>query len=252
MGQISRETVERIIDETDIVEVIGSYFPLKRAGSRYLALCPFHSEKSPSFGVNPQRQIFHCFGCGAGGDVIKFVQQYENLSFPEAAKKLADRAGIHLAEEAWDPKEEASRKQRRQLLALNRKAAEWFHHLLMRSHDAQAARDYLKARGFTSEIAKRWQFGYAPETPAPFFDWAKKEGFTIRQSVEGGLASWREETRPERGAYARFRHRLMFPVANDFGEIIAFSGRVLSSDQQGGKYVNSPETVLFNKSKTFF
>jgi DNA primase len=252
MGQISRETVERIIDENDIVEVIGSYFPLKRAGARYVALCPFHTERTPSFGVNPQRQIFHCFGCGAGGDVIRFVMQYENLPFPDAAKKLAERAGIHLLEEAFDPKEEASRKMRRELQAINRKAAEWYHRLLLRSPEAHAAREYLKGRGFGIEVAKRWMFGYAPESPAPLIDWAKSEGFHIRHLVEGGLAQWREEGRPDRGAYARFRHRLMFPVANDFGEVIAFSGRVLSKDQPGGKYVNSPETVLFNKSKTFF
>lgn len=252
MGQISRETVERIIDENDIVEVIGSYFPLKRAGSRYVALCPFHSERTPSFGVNPQRQIFHCFGCGAGGDVIRFVMQYENLPFPDAAKKLAERVGIHLIEEAFDPKEEASRKLRRDLQSLNRKAAEWFHHLLMRAHEAQAARDYLKSRGFDSDLAKRWQLGYAPESGGMLVDWAKREGFTVRHLVDSGLAQWREEHQPNRGAYARFRHRLMFPVANDFGEVIAFSGRVLAKDQPGGKYVNSPETVLFNKSKTFF
>lgn len=252
MGQLSRETVERIIDENDIVEVIGSYFPLKRAGSRYVALCPFHSERTPSFGVNPQRQIFHCFGCGAGGDVIRFVMQYENLPFPDAAKKLAERAGIHLIEEVFDPKEEASRKLRRDLQSLNRKAADWFHHLLMRSHEAQPARDYLKSRGFGGDLAKRWLLGYAPESGGMLVDWAKREGFTVRHLVEAGLAQWREENRPDRGAYARFRHRLMFPVANDFGEVIAFSGRVLSKDQAGGKYVNSPETVLFHKSKVLF
>jgi DNA primase len=252
MAQIPRETIERILNETDIVELIGSYFPLKRAGSRYVALCPFHTEKSPSFGVIPQRQIFHCFGCGAGGDAIKFIQLYENLQFTEAARKLAEKSGIAIVEAAYDPKEEARGKLRRELQALNRKAAEWYHRLLMRAPDAQPARDYLKSRGFTSEVAKRWLFGYAPESPGPLIDWAKGEGFTVRHLVEGGLAQWRDEKRQSQGAYARFRHRLMFPVANDFGEVIAFSGRVLSKDQPGGKYVNSPETILFNKSKTLF
>ncbi len=253
MGQIPRETIERITDENDIVDVVGSYFPLKRAGTRYVALCPFHNEKTPSFGVNPQRQIYHCFGCGAGGDVIRFVMQYENLPFPDAAKRLADRAGIPIQEEVFDAKEESRRQFRRELQTLQRKATEWYHRLLLRSPQAQTARDYLKGRGFSIDIAKRWQFGYAPESSNPLMDWARQEdGITPRHLVEGGLAQWNEEGRPDRGAYARFRHRLMFPVANDMGDVIAFSGRVLSAEQRGGKYVNSPETVLFNKSKTFF
>lgn len=252
MGQIPRETIERIIDESDIVEVVGTYFPLKRAGSRFVALCPFHNEKSPSFGVNPQRQIFHCFGCGEGGDVIKFVQKYENLAFTDAVKKLADRLGIPLVEQAFDAKEEAGRRYRRELQTLQSKVTEWYHRVLLRAPAAEPARQYLKGRGFGIEIAKQWQLGYAPEDSNATIEWAKKAGFTINQLVDGGIAQWREEGRPHRGAYARFRHRLMFPVANDFGDVIAFSGRVLSPDQKGGKYVNSPETILFNKSKTFF
>ncbi|MCB1235240.1 MAG: DNA primase [Verrucomicrobiae bacterium] len=252
MGQINRETIQRIVDENDIVEVIGSYFPVKRAGSNYRALCPFHNEKSPSFNINPQRQIFHCFGCGEGGDVIRFVMKYENLAFPDAAKKLAERVGIRVEEEVYDAKEEASRKLRRELQALHKKAAEWFHRLLLKKDFAQPARDYLKGRGIGIEVARRWQFGYAPENARLLIDWAQSEGFTVRHLVEGGLAAWREDGRPDRGAYARFRHRLMFPVANDFGDPIAFSGRVLAPDQPGGKYVNSPETPLFNKSKTLF
>ena len=252
MGQIPRETIERIIDENDIVEVVGSYFPLKRAGTRMVALCPFHNEKTPSFGVNPHRQIFHCFGCGVGGDVIKFVQMYENLEFPDAAKKLAERAGIPIVEQAYDAKDEAKRQFRRELQTLQKKISEWYHRCLLRSPQAQPARDYLKSRGFGIEVAKRWQFGYAPAESRHTMDWGKKEGYTVRHLVEGGIAQWEEERRSSDGAYARFRHRLMFPIAKDFGDVIAFSGRVLSPDQKGGKYVNSPETVLFDKSKTFF
>ncbi|MCB1061357.1 MAG: DNA primase [Verrucomicrobiae bacterium] len=252
MGQIPRETIERILDETDILEVVSAYFPLKRAGSRFVALCPFHNEKSPSFGVNTQRQIFHCFGCGAGGDAIRFVMQYENLPFPEAAKKLADRAGIPIVEQVFDAKEEAGRQFRREIQTLQRKATEWYHRLLLKSPQAQPARDYLKGRGFGIELAKRWQLGYAPEQSGMFMDWARQEDISLRHLVEGGLAQWDNPDRPGGRAYARFRHRLMFPIANDVGDVIAFSGRVLSSDQKGGKYVNSPETVLFNKSKTFF
>lgn len=252
MAIIPQETVQEILDATDIVELIQGYFPLKRAGTNYLAICPFHNEKSPSFNINPQRQIFHCFGCQAGGDAIKFMMLYDNLSFPEAAKKLAGQVGVVVREEVLDPKEEARKRGRSDILRLQKAAADWFHRLLFKSPAAQEARDYLKSRGLTMETSRTWKFGYAPTEQKPFIDWARDEGFSIAQLVEGGLAKWREENNPHKGAYSFFRHRLMFPVNNDFGEPIAFSGRVLSKDQGGGKYVNSPETVLFSKSKTFF
>jgi DNA primase len=252
MAIIPQETVQEILDATDIVELIQGYFPLKRAGTNFLAICPFHNEKSPSFNINPQRQIFHCFGCQAGGDAIKFLMMYDNLSFPEAAKKLAGQVGVVVREEVLDPKEEARQRGRSDILRLQKAAADWFHRLLFKSPAAQEARDYLKSRGLTMETSRSWKFGYAPNEQKPFIDWARDEGFSIAQLVEGGLAKWREENAPHKGAYSFFRHRLMFPVNNDFGEPIAFSGRVLSKDQGGGKYVNSPETVLFNKSKTFF
>lgn len=252
MAIIPQETVQEILDANDIVEVIQGYFPLKRAGANFQAVCPFHNEKTPSFNVNPHRQIFHCFGCHVGGDAIKFVMLYDNLAFPEAAKKLAERAGITVREEVLDPKEEARQRGKSDLMRLQKAAAEFFHRLLFKSPAAQPARDYLKSRGLSMETSRRWLFGYAPAEQRVFMDWARGEGFTIPQLVEGGLAKWREENRPTSGAYGFFRHRLMFPVNNDFGDPIAFSGRVLSADQGGGKYVNSPETPLFNKSRTFF
>jgi len=252
MAIIPPETVQQILDATDIVEMIQGYFPLKRSGSNFQAVCPFHNEKTPSFNVNPHRQIFHCFGCQAGGDAIKFVMLYENLSFPEAAKKLADRAGVTVIEETLDPKELAKQRGKSDLMRMQKAAADWFHRLLFKSPDAQPARDYLKSRGLSMETSRKWKFGYAPTDQRPFMDWARAEGFSVPQLVEGGLAKWRDEGRPNGGAYSFFRHRLMFPVNNDLGDPIAFSGRVLSADQGGGKYVNSPETILFNKSRTFF
>ncbi|MBP6600765.1 MAG: DNA primase [Verrucomicrobiales bacterium] len=252
MAIIPQETVLEILDATDIVEVISSYFPVKRAGTNFLAICPFHNEKSPSFNINPQRQIFHCFGCQAGGDAIKFIMMYDNLSFPEAAKKLAGQVGVTVREAAYDPKEEARQQGRSDILRLQKAAADWFHRLLFKSPEAQPAREYLKSRGFSMETSRAWKFGYAPQEQRPFVDWARAEGFSIPQLVEGGLAKWRDENHHSQGAYSFFRHRLMFPVNNDFGEPIAFSGRILSKEQGGGKYVNSPETAIFNKSKTFF
>ena len=252
MGMIPQETVQRIIDDNDIVDVIGTYFELKRAGANYRAICPFHAENTPSFNVNPQRQIYHCFGCGAGGDVIRFVMQYENLPFPDAAKKLADRAGVRVEETAYSADEDRRHKARRELQQLHKQATEWFHKMLFKSSEAQVARDYLKDRGLGMETARRWEFGYAPGDSRRFLDWAREAGFKARLLAMSGLAAWRDENNPERGLYTRFRDRLMFPIHNDVGDTIAFSGRVLLPDQKGGKYINSPETPLFNKSKTFF
>lgn len=252
MPIISQETIQKILDETDIVELIQGYFPVKRAGVNYLALCPFHNEKTPSFNINPQRQIFHCFGCHVGGDAIKFVMMYDNLPFPEAARQLANRAGITIEEAAFDPREEARSKARSELKRMQRSAADWFHRLLFKSPGAQPARDYLRSRGLGMEVSRKWKFGFAPEDQRSFIEWSRAEGFSVPQLVEGGLAKWRDENNPQRGAYSFFRHRLMFPVNDAMGEPIAFSGRVLSPDQRGGKYVNSPETAIFQKSKTFF
>ncbi len=252
MSMIPQETIQRVVSESDIVDVVGSYISLKRAGANYRALCPFHTEKTPSFNVNPARQIYHCFGCGAGGDVIAFVKEYENLAFAEAVQRLADRAGIRIVEAEFDPQQEARSKLRRQLQTLHKKVAEWYHFLLFKKPAAEIARDYLKRRQISMETARRWQLGYAPDDTAPLLDWAAEEKFDHRLLVESGLAMWRDETEPRRGIYARFRNRLMFPIASEFGDVIAFSGRVLSPDQKGGKYVNSPETILFNKSKVFF
>ncbi len=252
MAIISQETIQKILDDTDIVELIGGYFPVKRAGVNFLAICPFHNEKTPSFNINPHRQIFHCFGCQAGGDAIKFIMMYDNLPFPEAAKRLADRVGIVIQEEVFDPAQEAKMRGRRDLMRMQKAATEWFNRLLFKNPNAQPARDYLKARGIGMETSRNWKFGYAPNDQRMFMDWARAEGFSVGQLVDGGLAKWRDENKPNQGAYSFFRNRLMFPVNNEMGEPIAFSGRVLSPDQKGGKYVNSPETILFNKSKTFF
>lgn len=252
MALISQETVQKILESSDIVELIQGYFPLKRAGVNYVAVCPFHNEKTPSFNVNPSRQTFHCFGCQAGGDAIKFVMMYDNLPFPEAARMLADRVGVMIQEEELNPQELAKIRGRSELKRMQASAADWFHRLLFKSPAAQPARDYLKSRGITMEVSRNWKFGFAPDDQRAFFEWARGAGFSVEQLVNGGLAKWRDEANPNRGAYSFFRHRLMFPVNDGMGEPIAFSGRVLSKDQRGGKYVNSPETGLFNKSKTFF
>jgi DNA primase len=249
---IPRETLEQIAAANDIVDVIGAYFPLKRAGSAFKALCPFHQEKSPSFTVSPQRQRYHCFGCGEGGSVFDFVAKYESVDFPTAARRLAERAGIQIVEEERSPAQEREVTLRKRLLALHQQAAEWFHQLLMTSGEAKAARAYLRKRGLTGEIAQRWKIGYAPDEWEAFGSWAKEQGYSKDEIVQSGLVSQRDAENPQSDFYDRFRDRVMFPICNDLGEVIAFSGRLLASDAQAAKYVNSPETPLFKKGDILF
>ncbi len=253
MGSIPEETIEQIAAANDIVEVIGSYFPLKRAGASFKALCPFHQEKSPSFNVSPQRQSFHCFGCGVGGSVFRFVMDYEHLDFPSAVKKLAVRAGITVVEERGaEGSDDRQHETRRTLLQLHAEAAEWFHENLLKREWAKPARDYLKKRGIDRKVAANWQIGFAPESWDTFLNWAKERGYRRAEIVQSGLVKPRDEDRPDGEVYDRFRGRIMFPICNDVGEVIAFSGRVLGSDAETAKYLNSPETPLFRKGNVLF
>lgn len=252
MGQISKETIDRVRQATDIVELIQSYIPVKRAGSAYKANCPFHNEKTPSFTINPLRQSFHCFGCGKGGDAIAFVRDYENLPFTDAVKRLAQRAGIHVVEDAYDPEEEKNRKSRGRLLDVLRETAEFLHGRLMRDPAAEHARGYMKSRGFGAEMARRWSVGWMPRNGGEFLAWAKEKKFTGRELFDTGMAGLRNEENPREGLYARFTDRLMFPIRNEIGDVIGFSGRKLREEQAGGKYVNSPETPVFHKSRVLF
>jgi DNA primase len=251
---ISDEIKQQILDATDIVELIGSYFPLKRAGTNFVALCPFHSEKSGSFNVSPARQFFHCFGCKESGDAISFVRKYENLDYAQAVKRLAERAGITVREEVMDAADLARLKLRSQLIEIHREAAAWFQKILFRSPtpDAAAARDYLSKRGISKENAENWRIGFAPADSSRFLDWARKMAFTGKALEASGLTALKDENHPSRGLYTRFRDRIMFPIANDYGEVIAFSGRLLDPDAKAAKYINSPQTILFDKGKHFF
>jgi len=249
---IPSETIEQIAGANDIVEVIGSYFPLKRAGANFKALCPFHQEKTPSFHVSPQRQTFHCFGCGVGGSVFRFVMEYEHVDFPAAVRKLADRVGIPIVEERASAEEDRQHEARRTLLKLHAEAAEWFHDNLLKKPFAEAARNYLKSRGIDKTTAKNWQLGFAPDSWDAFLKWALERGYSRTQLLQSGLVKPRDEERPGSEVYDRFRGRIVFPICNDVGEVIAFSGRLLESDPQAAKYLNSPETPLFQKGRVLF
>lgn len=244
-----REVIQQVADANDIVDVIGEYLELQRAGAEFKALSPFTNEKTPSFYVNPAKQFFHCFSSNQGGDVFKFVQDYENISFTEALKKLAARVGIQVEDVEMTPEMEAKERLRSEVKEIHRRIRDWFHRLLLRSPAAAPAREYLKSRGIGIEVAKGWKLGYAPERSRVTEDWCREAGFSQKALLESGIL------RPSKrggGAYAHFMHRLMFPINNDYGDPIAFSGRVLSKDQKGGKYVNSPETIIFHKSDGFF
>ncbi len=264
MGTIPSETIEQIAAANDIVEVIGSYFPLKRAGANLKALCPFHQEKTPSFTVSPSRQTFHCFGCGVGGSVFRFVMDYEHIDFPSAVRKLAARAGITVVEKyrgGGADDEQRQRELRRRLLKLHAEAAQWFHENLVKRQVGEAARKYLRAREITVEIAKRWQLGYASDQWDGFGSWARTRGYDARELIASGLMKTKDESdwaqdqtsnvKPQT-SYDRFRGRIMFPICNDVGEVIAFSGRLLQDKEGAAKYLNSPETALFRKGSVLF
>jgi DNA primase len=253
---IPSETIEQVAAANDVVEVIGSYFPLKRAGANFKALCPFHQEKTPSFTVSPSRQTFHCFGCGAGGSVFRFVMDYEHIDFPAAVGKLAVRAGITIVERRGAENEDRQYETRRKLLKLHAEAAEWFHENLTKREIGEPARKYSKQRGITSEIAKRWQLGYAPDEWDAFGSWARGQGYDARELIASGLVKTKDDDQTSnlnpRTSYDRFRGRIMFSICNDVGEVIAFSGRLLKEEEGAAKYLNSPETPLFRKGNVLF
>lgn len=252
VGRIPEETVKQVLDATDIVDLIGSYFPLKRSGSTFKCNCPFHNEKTPSFNINPAQQYYKCFGCGEGGNALSFLMNYENLPFIDAVQRLAQRAGITIIEEAYDPEADKRRRKISRIKELNNKTARYYHRLLMESPDAQHARDYLKKRGFSKETAEKWLIGWAPKNSAKYLELVRKQGFTGRELVQSGLAGMRDDQNPRAGIYARWYDQLTFPIHNDYGDVVGFSARILREDDKRGKYINTSETPLFHKSKLLF
>jgi DNA primase len=245
-GRVSQTTIEQIRAASDIVDVIGNYFPLKRAGGNHVALCPFHKEKTPSFNINPQRKIYHCFGCHAGGDVFKFIQEYENVDFMESVKRLAERAGIVLEFEQ-NPEAEKSRRLKDTLYKIHEQLAQRWHAVLLNDAVGQRARDYLKGRGIPEAAVKDFRMGFAPPSWEDTVNWAQAQKHDRQLMEQAGLVASKEGH-----FYGRFRNRLMFPINDELGRVIGFSGRVLEADAKTAKYVNSPETILFQKSKVFY
>ena len=247
-GFLSPATREQIRAASDIVDIIGSYVPLKKNGANFTALCPFHKEKSPSFNVNPHKQIFHCFGCHKGGDVFTFVKDYENIGFMDAVRRLAERAKIPLEFENT-PGAQESRHLKDQLLDIHEQLTTRWQNCLANEAAGQLARDYLAKRGVSADAIKLFRIGAAPELWDDTVNWAKSKNFPLEIAEQAGLIIKKEEAGRH---YDRFRGRLMFPICDEQGRVVGFSGRVLSGDEKTAKYVNSPETPIFTKSKIFF
>jgi DNA primase len=248
MAGISPATLERIRAASDIVDIIGAALPLKKAGANFTALCPFHKEKTPSFNVNPQKQIFHCFGCHKGGDVFTFVKEYENIGFVDAVRRLAERAKIPL-EFDNNPAEQQTRHLKDELLQIHEQITQRWQNCLLNESGGQLARDYLAKRGVSADAIKLFRLGAAPELWDDTVNWAKSKNYELPLVEKAGLIIRKEETG---NYYDRFRGRLMFPICDEQGRVIGFSGRILSGDEKTAKYVNSPETAIFTKSKVFF
>ncbi len=234
--------MQELVERSDIVDVVGSYVRLtKRSGSNQFGLCPFHSEKTPSFSVSPDRQIYHCFGCGKGGGVINFIMEIENLSFPEAVEFLAKRAGMTMPEQ----EDNREAKRRRRMLDLNRDAAKFFFSCLSKP-EGKPALEYMAKREITPATAKRFGLGYAPDSWDSLINAMKALGYTEYEMYDAGLVRKGKKG----GHYDTYRNRLMFPVIDVRGDVIGFSGRILGDGEP--KYMNSPETLVFNKSRNLF
>ena len=247
MALVSQSTLEQIRAANDIVDIIGAHVPLKRNGANFVCLCPFHKEKSPSFNVNPSRQIFRCFGCGKGGDVFTFVKEYENLDFMDAVRRLAERARIPL-EMDNDPAVRDQRSIKDQLLKLHEAITQRWQQCLAGEAAGQVAREYLERRGVHPDGVREFRVGAAPEAWDDTVNWAKAKGFSPELCETAGLILRRDSG----GWYDRFRGRLIFPICDEQGRVIAFSGRVLQGDEKQAKYVNSPETPIFSKGRVLF
>ena len=249
MALISPESLERVKQTADIVEVISAHTDLRRQGARMVGLCPFHDERTPSFSVDPQEKLYHCFGCGVGGDVIKFVEEKEGLGFADAVELLADRYGVELEREQEDPRAEAKRQQRRRLEQLLDRTAAYYAAYLWDSKEAGKAREYLAERGLGEPVLREYGVGYAPSAWDKILVRGQQAGFSVRELHDVGLAQRGREG--EGREYDRFRSRIMFPIRDRRGRVLGFGGRAMRPDQ-GAKYVNTAETDFFHKSQILY
>lgn len=239
------EVIEEVRSSNNIVDIIGGYVRLQKKGSSYFGLCPFHNEKSPSFSVSPNKQMYYCFGCGAGGNVFTFIMEYENQTFPEAVKILADRAGIALPEAELTEEQKRERNKRQLLLEINKTAANYFYYQL-NGDQGQQAREYLENRSLSKETQIHFGLGYASKYSNDLYLYLKKKGYQDQILKETGLLTYDEK----RGVHDKFWNRVMFPIMDVNNRVIGFGGRVMGDGTP--KYLNSPETMLFDKSRNLY
>jgi DNA primase len=250
LARIPRHKVDEIYNAADILEVVGDYVPLKKKGQNYWALSPFTNEKTPSFAVNPAKGIFKCFSSGKGGNAVQFLIELEGLSYVEALRALAKKYNIELEEEEESPEEKAARDKRESLLIVNEFASRWFHEQMLQSEEGRSVGlSYFKERGILEHSIKSFQLGYAPDSWEAFVAEAEKQQFRNEYLQELGLASTSEKTGK---LYDRFRERVMFPISDVAGKVVGFGGRVLTSEKQMAKYINSPESSVYHKSHVLY
>ena len=241
------EIVQEVRQRNDIVDVISGYVGLSKRGSNYVCCCPFHGEKTPSFYVSRSKQIYKCFGCGEGGNVTTFVMKYENCTFPEALKLLAERAGVKLPEETYSEEAKRRESRRQQLLAVNKEAAKFYYYQLRGERGAKA-REYLDKRALSDETRKGFGLGFAPVRGEELLLYLRQKGFTDDLIRDAGLAKADER----RGTVTQFWNRVMFPIQDINHRVIGFGGRIMGTDDKGPKYLNSPETEIFDKSRNLY
>lgn len=241
----SEEIIAEVQQRNDIVDVISQYVHLQKKGSNYMACCPFHSEKTPSFSVSRSRQLYKCFGCGEGGSVITFLQKYENYSFPEAIRMLAERAGVELPQEELSEAAKKKESRRARLLEVN-KAAAGYYYFLLRSEKGKVAASYLDKRGLSDETKHRFGLGYASAYGNDLITYLKQKKFTDEEITASGLAGFSEQ----KGLNSKFWNRVMFPIQDSNHRVIGFGGRVMGEGEP--KYLNSPETEIFDKSRNLY
>ena len=247
MALYTRDSVERTKDAVDMVELVSARTDLRRVGTRYTGLCPFHEERTPSFSVNAEHKLYHCFGCGESGDALRFVQATEGLDFKEALEFLADRYGIELRREREDPRAEERRRHRERLLALLERTVDFYVRYLWESAEAAEARRYLEGRGLGEEVLRQFRIGYAPGAWDRVVTAAQRDGFTLQEVAGAGLGQ-----RGARGGFHdRFRERIMFPLADGRGRVVGFGARAVREGQQP-KYLNSSENELYHKGRQLF
>ena len=241
----AEDVIEEVRSRNDIVSVISEYVKLQRKGSSYFGLCPFHNEKSPSFSVSPDKQMYYCFGCGAGGNVFTFIQEYENYSFPEAMKFLAERAGITLPEKEYSQEERRAQDLRTRILNVNKMAAKYYYYQL-RTENGRQAMEYLKNRRLFDETIRSFGLGYSNKYSNDLYLYLKKQGVSDELLRESGLMNVDERN----GMYDKFWNRVIFPIMDVNNRVIGFGGRVMGDGKP--KYLNSPETAVFDKSRNLY